>query len=87
MPSINLSDKDMANILLGQHKQEAASLTNLILESTNNTVRQAATTMLQETFSHQKKIFDLMNSKGWYQVQQASPQEISSIAQSVSSMQ
>lgn len=86
MPNINVSDKDVANIIIDCHKLMASSFTNLILESASDTVRRDATSMLQKTLSHQKQLFDVMTQKGWYQVQNASQQEIANAQQSVTSM-
>lgn len=87
MPSINISDKDMTNVVLSQYKYQVSSLTNLILESANQSLRNDVTNMLQTTFTHQKQIFDLMSQKGWYQVQTASNQDIVNAQETVTNMQ
>lgn len=84
MPNINISDNDLANNILNQHKLEATSLTNLILESANNNLRSDCINILQNSFNHQKQIFDLMASKGWYQTQAATQQDITNAQQSIS---
>lgn len=86
MPNINISDSDLANNILIQHKLEASSLTNLILESANNNLRGACMNILQDSFNHQKQVFDLMSSKGWYKTQVANPQDITNAQQSISQM-
>jgi spore coat protein CotF len=73
----NLTDKEITNVLLDEHKLAASSLTNLVLESSNQLLRNDITNMLTKVFQHQKQIFDLMTEKGWYQVQNASQQDIS----------
>lgn len=83
----NITDKDLANVLLGQHKLAASSLTNLVLESANQFLRNDATNILTRTFQHQKQIFDLMNQKGWYKVENANQQDITKAQQNVSSVQ
>jgi len=83
----NVGDKEIVNVLLNMHKLSATSLTNLILESKNQNLRNDATTVLDRTFKHQKQIFDLMSQKGWYQVQNADYQEISQAQQEVSKIQ
>lgn len=84
MTSINLSDRDLADSILTQHKLEASSLTNLILESANNNLRNDCVDILKDSFNHQKQIFDLMSSKGWYKLQKASPQDITTAQQAIS---
>lgn len=82
-----LTDKEIANVLLDQHKLAASSLTNLVLESANQFLRNDATNMLTRTFQHQKQIFDMMAQKGWYKVQNASQQDVSRAQQEAGSIQ
>jgi len=70
----NITDKEIMNVLLDQHKLCATSLTNLILESSNQNLRNDVTNILNKTFQHQKQIFDILSQKGWYKTQQASQQ-------------
>ncbi len=84
---MNLNDKDIANIMLNQHKHEAASLTNFILECSNEQMRKDAQNALMQVFSHQKQIFDLMNQRGWYKIQPADPQQLSRAQQEISGIQ
>lgn len=83
----NLGDKEIMTTLLDEHKFCASSLTNLILESSNQSLRNDATNILNRTFQHQKQIFDLMTQKGWYTTQNASQQEINNAKQEVSKVQ
>jgi len=76
MANQNFSDKELAFALLNSHKLSASSLTNLILESTCQGVRQDAAQILNRTFQHQKMIWDYMNGKGYYQVDIAPQQDI-----------
>ncbi len=46
-----------------------------------------AASMLNQTFDHQKQIFDVMNQKGWYKVAPAPQEELTRIQQSFSQMQ
>lgn len=83
----SLTEKVITNVLLDQHKLAASSITNLVLESTNQFLRNDATEILTKTFQHQKQIFDLMSQKGWYQVQNASQQDIAKAQQDMNSIQ
>lgn len=83
----NFSDKEIVNVLLDEHKLSASSLTNLVLESSNQYLRNDAANILTRTFQHQKQIFDLMNQKGWYQTQNASQQDIANAQQEASKVQ
>lgn len=84
---MKLSDKEITQTLLNEHKLCASSLTNLILESSNQNLRNEVSGLLNRTFQHQKNIFDLMTQKGWYSVQQANQQEIMAAKQETSKIQ
>lgn len=83
----SFTDKEIMNVLLNEHKLCASSLTNLILESSNQNLRNDVSGLLNRTFQHQKNIFDMMTQKGWYKTQTASQQEISNAKQEVSKIQ
>ena len=83
----SFGDKEITTVLLNEHKLCASSLTNLILESSNQSLRNDAAGLLNRTFQHQKNIFDLMTQKGWYTTQTASQQDISTAKQEVSKIQ
>lgn len=83
----SFGDKEITQTLLNEHKLCASSLTNLVLESSNQSLRNDAAGLLNRTFQHQKNIFDLMTQKGWYTTQSASQQDISTAQQEVSKIQ
>lgn len=83
----SFSDKEIATVLLDGHKLCASSLTNLVLESSNQTLRNDAAGILNKTFQHQKNIFDLMTQKGWYATQPASQEDISCAQKEVGKIQ
>lgn len=83
----SFSDKEITQTLLNEHKLCASSLTNLVLESSNQNLRNDVAGLLNRTFQHQKNIFDLMTQKGWYTTQTASQQEIDTAKQEVSKIQ
>lgn len=78
-----LTDKEILASTLNERKLAASSLTNLILESSNPTLRNDAKSILTRTFDEQKHVFDMMAQKGWYSVQNANQQEISQAQQKV----
>lgn len=82
-----LGDREIMQTMLNEHKLCASSLTNLVLESANQSLRNDAAGILSRTFQHQKNIFDLMSQKGWYTTQQAGYQELTSAKQEVSKIQ
>lgn len=83
----SFGDKEITQTLLNEHKLCASSLTNLVLESSNQNLRNDVAGLLNRTFQHQKNIFDLMTQKGWYTTQTASQQEISTAQQEISKIQ
>jgi len=83
----NITDKEITNVILDQHKLSASSLTTLVLESANQNLRNDATNILNKTFQHQKQLFDIMSQKGWYKTQAASQQQISQAQQEMNQMQ
>ncbi len=82
-----LSDKEIMNSILSERKLAASSLTNLVLESANQTLRNDAQSILTNTFNAQKQIFDMMTQKGWYAVQNANQQDLSSAQQKVKNIE
>lgn len=82
-----ITEKEIMNVLLDQHKLCASSLTNLVLESSNQNLRNDAINVLNKTFQHQKQIFDIMSQKGWYKTQPASQQSLSQAQQELSQIQ
>lgn len=83
----NLTDKEIMTSILGEHKLAASSLTNLILESACPMLRNDAKSILTKTLDAQKQVFDVMTQKGWYQIQNANQQEISSAQQKINNIQ
>ncbi|NLU35525.1 MAG: spore coat protein [Clostridiales bacterium] len=79
--SQGLGDRELASVLLNNHKLSANSLNNLILESVDPNLRQDVTQILYRTYQHQKMIWDYMSSKGYYQVETAPQQEIAKAQQ------
>lgn len=72
----NLSERDVMQLLLDQHKLSASVLTNMVIESSNPKIRHECQNALNNTLNHQYQIFETMHQRGWYQPQQASPQEV-----------
>ncbi|MFZ3171627.1 MAG: spore coat protein [Carboxydocellales bacterium] len=72
----NLSERDIMQLILDQHKHSATSLTKMVLESSNPAIRHECQNALNNTLNHQYQIFETMHQRGWYQPQQASPQEV-----------
>lgn len=82
-----LDEKVITSVLLNSHKLAANGLNNLVLESSDPSLRQDVTQILYHTYQHQKKIWDFMNNKGYYQVEYAQQQEIAKATQQLQQQQ
>lgn len=73
------SEKDILQVVLNESKFCAESLNFAILESSNEQLRRDYMTILGDVYSQQKQVFDLMQQKGFYNVQNATSQQISQV--------
>ncbi|MDS1030342.1 spore coat protein [Bacillota bacterium LX-D] len=78
MQNSQLSDRDIMQLILNEHKYSAQSLTNFVLECSNMELRNEALRALDMTLKHQHHIFELMSQQGWYQPAMADQSMISS---------
>ncbi|GBG55438.1 coat F domain-containing protein [Sporomusaceae bacterium FL31] len=76
---VQFSDQDVLQLALNETKMMASSLNTYILEASDDQLRRDYMTVLGDVYSQQKQIFDVMQQKGYYNVQSASPQSISQV--------
>ena len=81
--NMQMSDKDSVNGILGDYKLEKEALSHAVVEATYTPLRNDFHNVLDTCFQDQKKVFDLMNQKGWYQIKQASQQDITNLKNKV----
>ena len=74
---MQFADKDILQLALNESKHAAETLNASILESSNEQLRRDYMTILGDIYNQQKQIFDMMQQKGYYKMQNASEQEIS----------
>lgn len=74
---MQFTDQNALQLALNESKLMAASLNSYILEAADEQLRRDYMTVLGDVYSQQKQIFDAMQQKGYYSVQNASPQSIS----------
>jgi spore coat protein CotF len=79
------SEQNILQVALNDSKLMAASLNNYILESSDDQLRRDYMTVLGDVYGQQKQIFDMMEQKGYYQTQTASPQAINRVKQNFTS--
>lgn len=70
------TDRDALQLALNECKHMAQSLNTYILEATNDQLRRDYMTVLGNIYSQQKEVFDMMQQKGYYSVNNANPQAI-----------
>lgn len=72
-----VADHDIMQICLNESKHLASSLNIYIQEAANEQLRRDYMTVLGEIYSQEKQIYDYMQQKGYYNVKNATPQDIS----------
>lgn len=73
---MQFGDKDVLQVVLNESKHMAESLNTYILEASNDQLRRDYMMVLGDVYSQQKQIYDMMQQKGYYTVQNANPQDI-----------
>jgi len=71
------ADQDILQLALNESKHMAEAINSYILEATSEQLRRDYMTVLGDIFNQQKQIFDVMQQKGFYNVENASAQQIS----------
>jgi spore coat protein CotF len=80
-------EKEWAGTLLYLLKIEASLLCTTVTESACDTVRNHAAGLLDRTLQNQKYLFDIINKKGWYNVEPAPFEQYTRVQQSFHTMQ
>ncbi len=73
---MQLADRDLLQVCLNETKHLASSLNIYIQEATSDQLRRDYMSVLGDVYSQEKQIFDLMQQKGYYNVKNANPQDI-----------
>lgn len=73
------ADKDILQLALNESKHTAEALNSFILESTNEQLRRDYMTVLGDVYNQQKQVYDLMQQKGFYNVENATAQQIAQV--------
>jgi spore coat protein CotF len=80
-------EKEWAGTLLYLQKLEAQMLCHAALEGVDDQVRNHASGLLSKTLQNQKNLFNIMNQKGWYKVDSAPQEMLTSAQQKFTTMQ
>ena len=69
-------DKDILQLALNETKNTAQVLNSFILEASSEQLRRDYMTVLGDVYNQQKQVFDLMQQKGFYNVQNATTEQM-----------
>jgi spore coat protein CotF len=75
----SITDREFLQLALNESKYTAAAVNSFALEAANETLRRDYLTILGDVHNQEKQIFDLMQQKGYYNVQNANPQDIAQV--------
>lgn len=82
-----ITDRDLLQVCLNETKHMASSLNIYIQEATSDQLRRDYMTVLGDVYSQEKQLFDYMQQQGYYNVKNASPQDIAQAKSKVSGNQ
>lgn len=84
---MQLTEQDIMQVCLGQTKHLASSLNTYILEANNEQLRRDYMTALGDVYNQHKQLYEMMEQKGYYNVKNATQQDISQAASKFNSQQ
>jgi len=76
MPHPNLTEQELLNDLLNQEKQMVTSYAAFLTEASCHNLRKLLSGNLSQTSHDQYQVFEQMREKGYYQLSDASDQEV-----------
>ena len=71
-----VTEESLLNLALNETKLMAGSINTYILEASDDALRRDYMTVLGDIYSQQKQLFDCMEQKGYYQLTDATAQEV-----------
>ena len=84
MEQCQFTEQDKATDLLQTEKYLAGCYNSYLLEAATPEVKQCLSGLLNDTHSMQQRLFEDMNSRGWYPVTKAEDQKVMSAKQKFS---
>ena len=81
---IALNDKDYVNCLLSSLKEMVKNYSYALTEASNENLYNSYKSMFDNYISLQREVYELMFRKGWYSLEKADNQKISSKVQMLS---
>ena len=74
-----LTDREMLQLCLELEKGRCRSISNTLLETTHQELRQIYERCFETASSNQYQLFEIMNKKGWYQTEKATQEQINNV--------
>ncbi len=71
-----VSEESLLNLVLNETKLMAGSINTYILEASDDALRRDYMTVLGDIYSQQKQLFDCMEQKGYYQLTDATAEDV-----------
>ena len=81
MEQCQFTEQDKATDLLQTEKYLAGCYNSYLLEAATPEVKQCLSGLLNDTHSMQQRLFEDMNSRGWYPVTKAEDQKVTQAKQ------
>ena len=81
MEQCQFTEQDRATDLLQTEKYLAGCYNSYLLEAATPEVKQCLSGLLNDTHSMQQRLFEDMNSRGWYPVTKAEDQKVTQAKQ------
>lgn len=86
MKQEQVTDKNLCMAMINQLKWDATCLTQKVLETSDQQLRQDYINVLDRTFIEQKQLYDLANQYGWHQPMMAEQSMVSKVQNSLQNM-
>lgn len=79
MEGRGLTDREMVQLCLELEKGRCRSISSTMLETTHKELRDIYRQCLDNAADNQYKLYDLMDQKGWYKTELATPDQIKNV--------
>lgn len=84
---MQFADRDILQLALNETKHLAGTINTYITEASNEQLRRDYMTVLGDVYNQQKQVFDMMQEKGFYNVENATAQQMTKAQSKFSQMQ
>ncbi|WP_144510847.1 spore coat protein [Bacillus sp. FJAT-22090] len=74
-----LTDREMLQLCLELEKGRCRSISNTLLETTHQPLREIYEQCFENASSNHYKLFEIMNNRGWYKTELASKEQVEKV--------